>query len=88
MARNTSVALSDQFNDFIEQQVGSGRYGSASEVVRAGLRLLQDRERRLDALREALIEGENSGPASPWDVEEFLRSVKAKARERKKCLAG
>ena len=63
MARNTSITLGDHFEDFTSQQVAGGRYGSVSEVVRAGLRLLEEREQRLDALRQALVEGEQNGPA-------------------------
>jgi antitoxin ParD1/3/4 len=63
MARNTSVSLGDHFEKFIEGQVDSGRYGSASEVVRAGLRLLETNESRLKALRGALLVGERSGRA-------------------------
>lgn len=60
MARNTSVSLGDHFASFIDQQVNEGRYGSASDVIRAALRLLEEREAKLTALRHALIEGENS----------------------------
>jgi antitoxin ParD1/3/4 len=63
MARNTSVSLGDHFEQFIAGQVDSGRYGSASEVVRAGLRLLETTESRLEVLRNALIAGERSGRA-------------------------
>ena len=63
MAKNTSISLGDHFESFIAHQLASGRYGSASEVVRAGLRLLEDTESRRDALRKALIDGEDSGPA-------------------------
>lgn len=72
MARNTSVSLGDHFAGFIDEQVASGRYGSASDVLRAGLRLLEDREARLDALRSALVEGEQSGRSTPLDIERFL----------------
>jgi antitoxin ParD1/3/4 len=72
MPRNTSVTLGDHFADFVDEQVDSGRYGSASEVIRAGLRLLEDREARVAALRAALIKGEESGAAAPFDVDAFL----------------
>lgn len=61
MARNTSVSLGDHFEEFIAGQVDSGRYGSASEVVRAGLRLLETTESKLEVLRKALVAGERSG---------------------------
>jgi antitoxin ParD1/3/4 len=79
MARNTSVTLGDHFADFIDERVQEGRYGSASDVVRAGLRLLEEREAKLDLLRAALIEGEESGPATPFDFDAF---IDRKSRER------
>lgn len=63
MSKNTSVSLGDHFEQFVAGQVGSGRYGSASEVVRAGLRLLEVSESKLEVLRHALIVGERSGRA-------------------------
>ena len=78
MAQNTSVSLSDHFTSFIADQVETGRYGSASDVVRAGLRLLQDHETKVQALRQALIDGENSGPTQPFDSEVFLAEMRAK----------
>ncbi len=74
MAHNTSVSLGDHFARFIAQQVEGGRYGSASDVVRAGLRLLEEQEARLQALRSALAEGEASGPPERFDVESFLEA--------------
>ena len=61
MAKNTSVTLGEHFDQFINQQLKSGRYGSASEVVRAGLRVLEDQETKIMNLRNMLTEGENSG---------------------------
>jgi antitoxin ParD1/3/4 len=81
MSRNTSLSLGDHFADFVDQQVTRGRYGSASEVVRAGPRLLEEQEAQLAALRETLVEGESSGAARPLDVEAFLRA-RRKARSR------
>ena len=78
MPRNTSVSLGDHFTAFIDTEVKSGRYGSASEVVRAGLRLLQEHEAKVKALEAALIEGEESGEAQPFDSEAFLARMHAK----------
>ncbi|MCB1341192.1 MAG: type II toxin-antitoxin system ParD family antitoxin [Pseudooceanicola sp.] len=82
MSRNTSVSLGDHFTGFIDAQVRSGRYSSATEVVRAGLRLLQDHEAREEALRRALIEGEQSGEPTPFDFEAFKARKRAGAQER------
>lgn len=79
MSRNTSITLSDHFLTFVDDQVASGRYGSTSEVVRAGLRLLEAEETRLEALRAALIEGEQSGPSAPFDFDAFIAGKKATA---------
>ena len=60
---NTSITLGERFETFAAEQVKSGRYGSISEVVRAGLRILEEREMKIETLRSALVEGESSGKA-------------------------
>lgn len=72
VGRNTSFSLDDHHRAFIEQEVASGRYRSASDVVRSALRLLEDRETRLSALRQALVTGEQSGESRPFDFDEFV----------------
>ena len=78
----TSVALSSHFEHFIREQVESGRYNNASEVVRAGLRLLEDQQQqaslKLDALRAAIATGLASGPGVPAD--EVFDRLEAKYR--------
>ena len=77
MAKNTSIALGEHFNDFVTAQVQTGRYESVSEVVRAGLRLLEEREAKVTALRNALIEAEQSGEPEPFDFDEFVKEQRA-----------
>lgn len=78
--RNTSISLGDHFLSFVQAQLREGRYGSTSEVVRAGLRLLEERETQLAALRQALVEGEGSGPSEPFDFDGFIAGKRAAAR--------
>jgi antitoxin ParD1/3/4 len=63
MQKNTSVTLGEHFETFVASQVNNGRFASASEAIRAGLRLLEERELKLMALRQALQDGEKSGIA-------------------------
>lgn len=82
MPRNTSVSLGDHFATFIDDQVETGRYGSASDVVRAGLRLLEEHEAKVKALRDALIAGEESGKPRRFDNAAFLKRMRAKHDRR------
>lgn len=77
MGQNTSISLDDHFAEFLSREVSSGRYQSASEVVRAGLRLLEDRETQLAALRAALVAGEESGAPEPFDFVAFIAAKKS-----------
>ena len=72
MGKSTSFSLGEHFTRFVEAQIDHGRYNSASDVVRAGLRLLEEQEAKLEALRSALIEGEQSGPSTPFDFDAFI----------------
>ena len=78
MAKNTSMSLGDHFAGFIESQVSNGRYGSASDVVRAGLRLLEEHETKVQALRDALVAGENSGEPRAFDRKAFQERMRQK----------
>ena len=74
MQKNTSVTLGEHFEAFIASQIEGGRFASASEAIRAGLRLLEEHEMKLDALRRALQEGEDSGFAE-YSLPELLEEL-------------
>lgn len=76
--KTTSVALGTYFEDFIRTQILQGRYNNASEVIRAGLRLLEENDSRIVALKGAVEEGINSGIAVGFDPEQHLQSLKLK----------
>ena len=74
VAKNTSITLGEHFEGFIASQIESGRYGSVSEVIRAGLRVLEDSESKLTALRQMLMEGEKSGVAE-YSLNTFIAEL-------------
>jgi len=78
MSKNTSISLGEHFEIFISKKIGSGRYHSASEVIRAGLRLLELEEKKVEALRSALELGEKSGIAQDFNATDHLKSIHAK----------
>ena len=83
MGKNTSFSLDAHYSEFIEREVAAGRYRSASDVVRSALRLLEDRETQLRALREALDAGESSGTSTPFDFDDFLERKRDEVANRR-----
>ncbi len=75
MAKNTSILLGDYFNNFINHQVKSGKYSSASEVVRTALRILEYEESKKDELIKELKKGEKSGFIKDFDRTSFLKNL-------------
>ena len=81
MKKSTSFSLGEHFSSFIESQVAEGRYETASDVVRASLRLLEEREVQLAELRAALAEGEK-GRATPFDFDKFLARKNSRSKKK------
>jgi len=80
MGRNTSVSLGDYFEGFVESRIAEGRFKNASEVIRAGLRLLEEEENRVIALRNAIQDGVNSGIAKDFKPEQHMAQLKARKK--------
>lgn len=78
MGKNTSISLGSHFEEFINSSIASGKYSSASDVVRSALRLLESEEAKLNELRNALVEGENSEMIEDFDVREHLSDLHQK----------
>lgn len=79
MNKHAPLALDQRATDFIEQQLEEGTFQSPTEVVEAGLKLLEERQAHIERLRAAIIAGEESGPSEPFDFEAFIAR---KHRER------
>lgn len=77
MSKNTSITLGNHFDDFVQSRITTGRFKNASEVIRAGLRLLEEEENKVVALKQAIQEGIDSGIVEDFNPEEFLKNVKA-----------
>jgi antitoxin ParD1/3/4 len=80
MGRNTSVSLGNYFESFVDNSVSEGRFKNASEVIRAGLRLLEEEENKIIALKKAINEGIDSGIAENFNPAQHLESLKTKKR--------
>jgi len=78
MGKNTSITLGEHFENFIQNEISSGRYGSASEVIRTALRLLESEENKIKALRYALEQGENSQMVEDFDPDVHLKGLRKK----------
>jgi len=76
--KNTSISLGNYFDQFVQTQVSAGRYKNVSEVIRAGLRLLENEESKVIALKNAIQEGIDSGIAHDFDPKDHLESLKAR----------
>ncbi len=78
MSRNTSIILGEHFDKFVQDEIKSGRYNSVSEIIRNGLRLLEDQKSRIAAINEALVVGEQSGTPLQFNNEEFKLRMRTK----------
>jgi antitoxin ParD1/3/4 len=76
------VTIAEPYESFVESQLESGAFKSAEDVVEAGLKLLKEEQARVEWLRNALIEGENSGPSVPFDPEDLMDSVRERWKSR------
>ena len=78
MAKNTSILIGEHFEKFISKEVSSGKYGSASEVIRTALRILESEEEKKEALIKALIKGEKSKRVKNFDPKIHLAQLHKK----------
>ena len=78
MAKNTSILLGEYFEEFISSEVSSGKYNSASEVIRTALRLLEAEEAKKKDLNKALAQGEKSGFEKSFSPKTHLKKLHSK----------
>ena len=78
MNKNTSISLGNYFDQFVQNSISDGRFKNVSEVIRAGLRLLEEEETKVIALKNAIKEGIESGIAHDFEPKKHLESLKAK----------
>ena len=83
MGKNTSIALGEHFEDFVKCRVNEGRYKNVSEVIRAGLQLLEEEEQKYYALKTAIQEGIDSGISLNFDLKENLNQLKLERSKKK-----
>lgn len=81
MGKNTSIALGERYEHFIQEIVSEGRYKNASEVIRAGLRLLETEEQKFIALQQAINEGIDSGIVVGFEPDEHLKQLKLQRKK-------
>lgn len=79
MNKNTSISLGNYFDQFVQSSIQEGRFKNVSEVIRAGLRLLEEEENKVIALKNAIQTGIDSGITHDFDPEAHLESLKAKS---------
>jgi len=80
MGKNTSISLGNHFEQFVRTKIGEGRYTNASEVIRAGLRLLEEEEEKFYALRKAIQDGIDSGIVEDFDPKTHLKELKRRKK--------
>ena len=81
MGRNTSISLGDHFENFVDSKVSTGRFKNASEVIRAGLRLLEEEETKVVALKKAIKDGIDSGLVNNFNAKNHLEKLKSAKRK-------
>ena len=80
MNKNTSISLGSHFDTSVQESISKGRYKNVSEVIRAGLRLLEDEECKILALKNAIQEGVDSGIVYDFDPKKHLETIKSKRK--------